>query len=213
MNGFAGMLATDHGPSLGEDGRRLLGRIRAAASHAGSLIDGLLALARLRREEPATHQVDLSATAQQVVGDLQRAEPDRQVETAIAPRLTAQGDPQLLGVVVQNLVGNAWKFTRDAAAPRIEFGAMDRSDGPTGRTTYFVRDNGVGFDPAFAPQLFGMFTRLHPTTFPGTGIGLATVRRIVERHGGSVWAEGRAGAGATFYFTLPNANGASSREE
>jgi light-regulated signal transduction histidine kinase (bacteriophytochrome) len=145
---------------------------------------------------------------------LQQAEPDRRVEVRIAPGLTATGDPALLAVVLQNLIGNAWKFTRDTAAPQIEIGRAEgmSGSGATGREApYLVRDNGVGFDPAFAPQLFGMFTRLHPTDFPGTGIGLATVRRIIERHGGSVWAEGGVGEGATFYFTIPDPNGPSRR--
>jgi signal transduction histidine kinase len=214
MNGFAGMLAADHAAVLGEEGHRMLARIRTAANHAGKLIDGLLALARLRRDELTAERVDLSAMAAQVVGDLQQAEPDRRMDVRIAPGLTVTGDPALLEVVLQNLIGNAWKFTRDTAAPRLEIGRADGAGGAgaTARDApYLVRDNGVGFDPAFAGQLFGMFTRLHPTEFPGTGIGLATVRRIIERHGGGVWAEGRVGEGATFYFTIPDPNGASRR--
>lgn len=202
VNGFAGILEADHGAALGAEGRRLLTRIRAATLRGGELIDGLLALAKLRRDELNRSRVDLGEVAGRVVEDLQRAEPERRVDVVIGPDLVANGDPNLLSVVLQNLVGNAWKFTRDRDHARIEVG-RESIAGKRGERAFFVRDNGVGFDQAFAPQLFGMFSRLHATEFPGTGIGLATVRRVVERHGGSVRAEGRAGEGATFYFTLP----------
>lgn len=202
INGFAGMLTQDYGPSMSDEGRRMLGRIRRATVHAGELIDGLLALARLRRDELKRTTVDLGAISAQVVEDLQRSEPERAVEVQIGERLVATGDPRLLPVVMQNLIGNAWKFTRDREPGRIEIGRTTVEG--KGRSAFFVRDNGVGFDQSFASQLFGTFVRLHAGEFPGTGIGLATVRRIVERHGGEVWAEGRAGAGATFYFTLPD---------
>ena len=202
VNGFAGLLEADHSAALDAEGRRLLTRIRAATVRGGALIDGLLGLAKLRRDELKRSRVDLGELAARVVEDLQRGEPERRVDVDIAPDLVAEGDPHLLSVVLQNLVGNAWKFTRDRAPARIEIG-REATAGERGERAFFVRDNGVGFDQAFAGQLFGMFTRLHGAEFPGTGIGLATVRRVVERHGGSVWAEGRTGEGATFYFTLP----------
>jgi light-regulated signal transduction histidine kinase (bacteriophytochrome) len=144
-------------------------------------------------------RVDLSALAAAVLAQLQRGEPARSVDVSIVPGLVAQGDVHLLRLVLENLLGNAWKFTSTRADGRIEFGQTVVDD----RRAYFVRDNGVGFDMAYANKLFGAFQRLHAATeFPGTGIGLATVQRIVHRHGGQVWAEGVVGAGATFYFTL-----------
>lgn len=204
VNGFAAMIAADDGAALGEEGRARLARIRAAATHAGQLIDGVLALARLRRDELKRSPVDLSDAAARVVEDLQRGEPSRLVHVAIQPGLTAQGDPTLLRVVLQNLLGNAWKFTGRRADARIEVGRVAGDGAADGGGAFFVRDNGAGFDPAHAAQLFGMFARLSPEDFPGTGIGLATVRRIVERHGGTVWAEARPNEGATFYFTIPD---------
>ena len=143
--------------------------------------------------------VDLSALAREVVDELHAGEPARRVEWVIAPQVSAEGDPGLLRVVLQNLIGNAWKYSSRRDAARIEFGLGESS----GRRAYFVRDNGVCFDMADATKLFGAFQRLHSAAeFPGSGIGLATVARILHRHGGSAWAEARAGAGATFYFSL-----------
>jgi light-regulated signal transduction histidine kinase (bacteriophytochrome) len=141
----------------------------------------------------------LSGLARSVAGEVQKADPARRVEFVIADGLVADGDPPLLRVVMENLLGNAWKYTSSHARARIEFGA-----GPNnGRRTFFVRDDGAGFDPRYAGRLFGAFQRLHATTeFPGTGIGLATVQRIIHRHGGKVWAEGAVEKGATFYFSL-----------
>jgi light-regulated signal transduction histidine kinase (bacteriophytochrome) len=143
--------------------------------------------------------VNHSALATAVADELARAHPDRRVEVRVADGLVARGDRALLRLVLENLLGNAWKFTARTAAARIEFGR----EGAGERSAYFVRDNGVGFDMAYADKLFGAFQRLHAATeFPGTGIGLATVQRIVLRHGGQVWAESAVGQGATFYFTL-----------
>jgi light-regulated signal transduction histidine kinase (bacteriophytochrome) len=165
----------------------------------GQLIDQLLALARAMRAEVRREPVDLSALAREVAAELARSEPERHVVVAIAEGLAAPGDPALLRTVLANLFGNAWKFTRRQALPRVEFGCAGNGRGGP----YYVRDNGAGFEIEYADRLFGAFQRLHtPEEFEGSGIGLATVRRIVERHGGRVWAEGSPDAGATFYFTL-----------
>jgi light-regulated signal transduction histidine kinase (bacteriophytochrome) len=148
----------------------------------------------LRRED-----LDLSRLARAALANLQRLEPDRLIEVTIEDDMHVGGDPRLLAVVLDNLLGNAWKFTSKTPAPRVEVGSRREGD----ERVYFVRDNGAGFDPAYRDKLFGVFQRLHTTSdFPGTGIGLATVLRIVARHGGRVWAEGQVGQGATFYFTL-----------
>ncbi|HXG14674.1 MAG TPA: PAS domain S-box protein [Calidithermus sp.] len=199
IDGFSQALLEDCEPVLDERGRDHLRRIRAATRRMGELIDDLLALARVTRQEMRRERVDLSAVARSVVAQLRRAEPTRRVEVVIAEGLAAEGDPHLLRLVLENLLGNAWKFTAREPEARIEFGALDEG----GRPAFFVRDNGVGFDMAYAHKLFGPFQRLHPTSeFPGTGIGLATVQRVVARHGGRVWAVGEEGKGATFFFTL-----------
>ena len=199
MDGFSQAVLEDYANKLDEDGKDSLQRIRAAAQRMGGLIDDILKLSRITRAELRKEPTDLSALAESCVAALREAEPERLVEVSVAPGLAAEADPRLVRVAVENLLGNAWKFTRKTAKPRIEFGALDRG----GQRVYFVRDNGAGFDPAHADKLFGAFQRLHATEdFEGTGIGLATVRRIVHRHGGRVLAEGTPGAGATFHFTL-----------
>jgi light-regulated signal transduction histidine kinase (bacteriophytochrome) len=168
----------------------------------GVLIDDLLTLARVTRREMHPERVDLSALARAVADELRQRDPERRVTFRIADGLTATGDAGLLQVALENLFGNAWKFTGRQPEATIEFGACERN----GRRTFFVRDDGAGFDMAYADKLFGAFQRLHAVDeFPGTGIGLATVQRIVHRHGGRVWAEGAVGRGATFYFTLEGA--------
>jgi light-regulated signal transduction histidine kinase (bacteriophytochrome) len=143
--------------------------------------------------------VDLSALARAIAEEFRRAQPEHEVEVVVEEGLVANGDGSLLRVVLENLLGNAWKFTRNQPHPRVEFGLLEHEDTPT----YYVRDNGVGFDMAYAGKLFGAFQRLHSAgEFEGTGIGLATVQRIIHRHGGRVWAEGEVGNGATFFFTL-----------
>jgi light-regulated signal transduction histidine kinase (bacteriophytochrome) len=165
----------------------------------GLLIDDLLELARVARSPMEVVGVDLTAMAASVLAELRSAEPGRAVATVLAPDVRAEGDPRLLRVVLTNLIGNAWKYTSRTASPRIEL----RSEVRDGETVYVVEDNGIGFDPAYAERLFGTFQRLHSVEeYPGTGVGLAIVRRIVARHGGRVWAEGRPGRGATFFFTL-----------
>ena len=216
IDGFSQAVLEDYADRLDDQGREHLNRVRAATQHMGHLIDDLIKLARVTRAEMHRESVDLSALAGDVLAELRKREPDRRVEHPIEPNLVAEGDARLLRVVLDNLLGNAWKFTGKQAHARIEFGALPQAspgmdevdrvgnrrsetDGPA----YFVRDNGAGFDMTYAGKLFGAFQRLHTAhEFPGTGVGLATVQRIVHRHGGRVWAEGAVGKGATFYFTL-----------
>jgi len=173
--------------------------VRAETQRMGTLVDDLLQLSRLSRTEMRRQPVDLSGIARTLAARLRESAPDRAVEFVIQPDLIAQGDAPLLEVALTNLLGNAFKFTGKRTQARIEFG---RTDG-AGGDAFFVRDNGAGFDMAYAKKLFGAFQRMHKTSdFPGTGIGLATVQRIVHRHGGRVWAEAAADRGATFYFTL-----------
>jgi light-regulated signal transduction histidine kinase (bacteriophytochrome) len=162
-------------------------------------MDDLLKLSRVTRSDLTIEKVDLSDMAQKIISDLASDEPKRKVKVTIAPNMTANGDKNLLGLVLQNLLGNAWKYTSKTLEPRIEMGTVEY----IGKQAYFVRDNGVGFDMTYANKLFQPFQRLHKATeFAGTGIGLATVQRIIRRHGGEVWAEAKVGEGATFYFTL-----------
>jgi PAS domain S-box-containing protein len=199
IDGFSRVLLEDHAGRLDAEAQSYLERIRKAVQRMGALIDDMLQLARVTRAEIHETTVDLSRIAEETVAELRAASPGRHVEFVAARGLRARGDPRLLHVVLANLVGNAWKFTARTPQPRIEFGAL-RQDG---LDTYYVRDNGAGFEMQYAGKLFGAFQRLHSDReFAGTGIGLATVARIVHRHHGRVWAEGSPGAGATFYFTL-----------
>jgi PAS domain S-box-containing protein len=200
IDGFSRVLQEDFEGKLGVDGGDALQRIRAATQRMGQLIDDLLNLARISRAELRPSRVDLSEVARDLVKDFQRdRHSPKGAEVIVAEGVVANGDPQLLRIVLENLIGNALKFTSKTAGARIDFGW--RQD--EGRSVYFVRDNGAGFEMAYAAKLFGAFQRLHAADeFPGTGIGLATVQRIIHRHGGNVWAEGAAGKGATFSFTL-----------
>ncbi|MDB4961096.1 MAG: hypothetical protein JWP01_1095 [Myxococcales bacterium] len=199
IDGFSQALLEDYGDKLDDVGRRYLARVREAAQRMAILIDDLLALSRVTRAELVSERVDLTALAQASIHRLQRLEPDRTVEVVIEPDLSVEGDPRLLSIALDNLFGNAWKFTGKVPAPRIELGSARDERG----RSYFVRDNGAGFDPQYGHKLFGVFQRLHTEQeFPGTGIGLATVARIIHRHRGRVWAEGAPGLGATFHFTL-----------
>jgi signal transduction histidine kinase len=202
IDGFGQALVEDFPEHLPGDAKRYLSRIRTSTQHMAQLIEDLLNLARVSRGRLERRTVDLGQVARQVVGELQQREPGRAVEVSIWEGICAEADPHLLRVVLENLIGNAWKFTSKAEKPRIEIGALkDR-----GRTTFFVRDNGAGFEMAYADKLFGAFQRLHSATeYAGTGIGLATVQRIVHRHGGRIWAEGEVGKGAVFFFTLASA--------
>ncbi len=199
IDGFSQALLEDYTDKLDDNGRDYLGRLRGASQKMGELIDGLLKLSRLSRSEMHLENVDLSALADEIANRLQETQPERKVEFNTSRGLTAQGDPQLLRALLENLIGNAWKFTGKVAKAKIEFGAIRNGT----QKTFFVRDNGAGFDMSYVDKLFGAFQRLHDVTeFPGTGIGLATVRRIINRHGGTVRAEGEVGKGAAFYFTL-----------
>lgn len=199
IDGFSLALLEDCAPKLDEEGKSYLHRIRAASQRMAQLIDALLALSRLTRSKISYAPVDLSALARAISSSLQEMEPERRVELVIADGLAASGDEKLLRAMLENLLGNAWKFTSKSPQARIEFGITEHS----GKQVFFVRDNGVGFDMEYVGKLFGAFQRLHSDAeFEGTGIGLATVQRIVHRHGGVIWAEGAVGQGATFYFAF-----------
>jgi len=199
IHGFSRLVLDRYAGQIVEQGRDMLRRVSAGADKMGQLIDDLLRLSRISRQAMQAGPVDLSALAREVIEELQAGEPERRVEWIIAPQVSAKGDPGLIRVVLQNLIGNAWKYSSRRDAARIEFGIGKRGDRPV----YFVRDNGVGFDMAHAKKLFGAFQRLHSEAeFPGSGIGLATVARILHRHGGEAWADARVGGGATFYFSL-----------
>ena len=200
IDGFSQALLEDYADRLEPQGQDYLLRIRAATQRMARLIDDLLNLSRITRSELRREQIDLSAMARSIADQLRKTAPERQVKFNIADGLKAEGDPHLLRIALENLLGNAWKFTGKVADAEIELGLAPSSKD---RQTYFVRDNGAGFDMTYAGKLFGAFQRLHDAReFEGTGIGLATVQRIIRRHGGRVWAEAEPGRGATFYFTL-----------
>jgi PAS domain S-box-containing protein len=199
VDGFSQILLEDYAEKLDEQGRRYLQQVREASQQMAQLIDDLLNLSRVTRTELRREVVDLSQMAEQIAEMLKKTQSDRVVEFVVEKGLAAEGDPRLLRVLLDNLLGNAWKYTGKRPWARIEFGRTMRD----GKTAYFVRDNGAGFDMAYAHKLFGVFQRLHSLSeFPGTGIGLVTVQRIIHRHEGQVWAEGAVDQGATFYFTL-----------
>lgn len=199
IDGFSQALLEDYFEKLDDEGKKYLSYIRESAQQMAQLIDDLLGLSRVTRTELHREDVDLSSVARTAYARLQRSQPERRVEVVIENGLKNEGDPRLLAVVFDNLLGNAWKFTGKRDQGRIDFGATMKDGYPV----YFVRDNGAGFDMAFASKLFGVFQRLHThAEFEGTGVGLATVQRVVSRHGGRVWAEGAVNRGATFYFTL-----------
>ena len=203
IDGFSQILQEDYEEVLDDEGLDYLGRVRAASAHMAALIDDLLDLSRVSRKPLRREPIDLTLLATEIVEDLRAAEPGRNVEFMAGEGIEAYGDVSLLKVALENLLGNAWKFTEREEEARIEFGADRRPRPGTLAPVYFVRDNGAGFDQAYSDKLFGAFQRLHgQDEFEGTGIGLATVARIIHRHGGRVWAEGEVGEGATFYFTL-----------
>lgn len=199
IDGFSQALLEDHAGDLDAEGRGYLERVRAAAQRMGHLIDDLLKLSRVTRAEIAREDVDLSALAHEIAESLKNDEPARCVRFNIVPGLKARADPRLMRTALENLIGNAWKFTAGRSEARISVGVAERDGTPV----YFVKDNGAGFDMAYAGKLFGAFQRLHDAReFPGTGIGLATVQRIIHKHGGRIRAEAEKGRGATFNFTL-----------
>ncbi len=199
IDGFSQALLEDGADGLDGQGKDHLHRIRAATQRMGLLIDDLLNLSRVTRAEIHAERLDISALARSIAAEFQKTQPERRMEFRIEDGLETTADARLLRLVLENLLGNAWKFTSKRASACIEFGKTHLN----GAHAYFVRDDGAGFDPAYADKLFGAFQRLHAVTeFPGTGVGLATVQRIIHRHGGRVWAEGAVERGATFYFTL-----------
>ena len=199
MDGFSLALLEDYGGKLGDEGKDFLQRIRAASQRMGHLIDDLLGLSQVTRAELNLTQVDLSALAREIAASFRSEPPGRNVQWQIEDGLTILADQALMRIAMQNLLDNAWKFTGKTPQATIRVGLQERD----GKQVVFVADNGVGFDMAYADRLFGAFQRLHHAgDFPGTGIGLATAQRVIQRHHGSIWAEAREGQGATFFFTM-----------
>lgn len=199
IDGFSQAVLEDFDDKLDDSGRSYLQRVRAASQRMSQLIDAMLNLARLTRADIHTQSFDMSEIVAEILDDLQKMEPERVMTCVVANDLHATADPKLLRAVLENLLGNAWKFTRQQEAPCIEFGHGQYK----GQAAFFVKDNGAGFDMTYSHKLFGTFQRLHAyTEYPGVGVGLATVHRIIQRHGGQIWAEGAVDEGATFHFTL-----------
>ena len=199
IDGFSQALEEDYADKLDTEGKDHLQRVRAATQRMGQLIDDLLNLSRVTRGEMRCQPINLTAMAQAIAADLQQTAPDREVEFIISEGLAAHGDTRLVRILLDNLLNNAWKYTSKQPRARIEFGFAQNN----GESGYFVRDDGAGFDMAYSDKLFGAFQRLHTAAeFNGTGVGLATVQRIVHRHGGRVWAQAKPDQGATFYFSL-----------
>lgn len=200
IDGFSQLLIEHHASQLNEQGMGYLNRVRSATARMGELIDALLSLAKIGRTDMQRVQVDVSELVQSLVPEIVAAQPDHQVDIRVQEGVDAYADPRLLRIALYNLLDNAWKFTRKSRNARVVVGAHSRE----GLTTYFVRDNGAGFEPLHAGRMFEAFERLHRhKEFSGTGIGLAIVQRVVQRHGGTIWAESQPGEGATFNFTLP----------
>lgn len=200
IRGFTDVLREHYALQLDERGRDLLRRTCDAGAQMDKLIDDLLKLSRVTREGLRLEEIDLSSIAEEITADLKNSEPSRAVEITVKPALVARGDRRLLRLALDNLLRNAWKFTSKRPDAQISFGRSGESD-----SAFFVRDNGAGFDMAYVGRLFGAFQRLHSSAeFPGSGVGLAIVQRIINRHGGRVWASGKVNAGATFYFALPD---------
>jgi two-component system sensor histidine kinase/response regulator len=199
LAGFSRILLEDHGDQLSAEGKEMVGRIASAAERMGRIIDDLLRLSQIGRSRPAPQAVNLAQLASSVVAEIRSSDPTRVVEFVAPAEIKARGDARLLRLALENLLRNAWKFTSKTEHPRIELGVATK----TGETAYYVGDNGVGFDPAHADKLFRAFQRLHSNReFEGTGIGLAIVRRVVEHHGGKVWAESGPDRDTCFFFTL-----------
>lgn len=199
INGYSSILLEEYAGKLDDCATDYLARMGAAAARMGQLINDLLELSRVTRRELHRETIDLSLLAHGIVKELRQQDPDRQTEFILAEKLQDEGDPILIRLALENLLGNAWKYTARVSCPRIEFGACISK----GETVYFVRDNGIGFDMAYVHKLFIPFQRLHGIDeYGGTGVGLAAVQRIIARHGGRIWAEGEPGNGATFYFTV-----------
>ena len=207
MDGFSLMLQEDYSEKLDEAAKGYLLRIREASLRMNQIIDDLLRLSRIIRSDLRLEPIDLSLLIQSISDTCRNASPNRNVELIIAPHVRVMADMNLIQLALENLIGNAWKFTQKAADSRIEFGVdIQETDRTSGEITCFIKDNGVGFDMTLADKLFTPFQRLHPQSeFSGTGIGLAIVHRIIAKHGGRIWAEAQVGGGAIFYFVLKNA--------
>jgi light-regulated signal transduction histidine kinase (bacteriophytochrome) len=200
IDGFSQILLDEYASKLDATGRSYLDRVRAGSQRMAKLIDDLLELARVTRRDPQIRACDLTALALDITAELATADPGREISIKVAPGMVVAADAGLLRIALDNLLRNAWKFTSLKSGAVIEMDCVEAADG----RTYFVRDNGVGFDMAYVNKLFGAFQRLHSESeFQGTGIGLALVQRVIRRHGGQVWAEAETDLGATFYFTLP----------
>lgn len=200
MHGYSHLLTEDYGPRLNEHGLHYLARIRLAAERMGKLIDDIHDLVLINRQQLEMSEIDLTALAEGIARSVEAGEPQRKAIWSIAPGMKTRADPMMMRVLITHLLGNAWKFTAEREPALIEFGQMRSGDEPA----FFVRDNGIGFEMAYADKLFRSFQHIHdPHRYEGTGIGLAMAKRIVQRHGGRIWAEGEPGSGATFYFTLP----------
>ncbi len=199
ISGFSKLVLDDYGSKLDENGRRFLGYINGATQRMSELIDDLLKLSRVSRASLKREPVRLDTLAREVVADLKAREPERRCKIEIGMDLMAEGDARLMKTALENLIGNAWKFTGKRQEAHIVVGRIESQDGPV----FFVRDNGAGFEQRYADKLFVPFQRLHgEVEFPGNGVGLATVQRIITRHGGRIWAEAEEDRGATFYFTF-----------
>ena len=204
IHGFGELLLEDYAERLDDTGRHYLERMIAGAAKMNELIEAMLALSQVSRADLVASEVDLSAIAERILADLRERDPARRCESRVQPGMKAFGDARLFDIALTNLLGNAWKFSSGREVTRIEVGELPANGQ---MAVFFVRDNGAGFDPQYAERLFAAFQRLHTEKeFPGTGIGLATVRRVVERHEGNVWAESLPGQGATFYFSVPSRN-------
>jgi light-regulated signal transduction histidine kinase (bacteriophytochrome) len=204
IDGFSRILVEEYAEGLQPVAADYLTRVRNASQRMGQLIDDLMSLSRVTRSELKRVRTDMSAIAEAIVQELRTESPERQVDVSIHPGMQCLADPSLMRIALHNLLGNAWKFTSRQPSASIEFGALTQRN----KTVYYVRDDGAGFDMGNAGKLFGAFQRLHsPREFEGTGVGLATVSRIIDRHGGTVWAESALGKGATFYFTLAGGGG------
>jgi signal transduction histidine kinase len=200
LSGFSQLLQEMPSEGLDEKARHYLQRINDAARRMSSLIEDLLSLSRISRSELVPRPIDFTQLVGEVAATIRERNPQHAVELHIEPGMSVRGDPRLLKIAMENLLDNAWKYTARTEQPRVEVGSQQDERG----LTYYVRDNGVGFDMAYAGKLFGPFQRLHSDTqYPGTGIGLVTVQRILVRHGGRIWADAEVNRGATFYFTLP----------
>jgi light-regulated signal transduction histidine kinase (bacteriophytochrome) len=201
ISAFTQALAEDLRYQLDEKSKDHLRRVLAAAARMNELIDALLELSRISRASVGRHRVDITQIAHAVIDEVRRRDVTRRLAATVAPGLEALADGRLVRIMFDNLIGNAWKFTSKTGEPHVEVGSETRD----GEVVFFVRDNGAGFDMAYADRLFTPFQRLHgDREYAGTGIGLATVRRIIERHGGRIWADSAPGRGATFFFTLPS---------